>query len=50
MALVTGASKGSTVTAIALRLAAEGARLAITASITRGANRLGSAERGLRTC
>lgn len=31
VALVTGASKGGTGTAIALRLAAEGARVAITA-------------------
>ena len=36
VALVTGASKGGTGTAIALRLAAEGARVAITARDEQG--------------
>ena len=43
VALVTGASKGGTGTATALRLAAEGARVAITARARQEAN---LAERG----
>ena len=39
MALVTGASKGGTGTAIAVRLAAEGARVAITARSVDGLER-----------
>ena len=43
VALVTGASKGGCGTAIALRLAAEGARIAITARSPDGLERTRSA-------